>query len=183
MAKTKIDLQSNPKGNKELADKAVWMRELFAGEKVPADLPNLFPLPEVWKYRIDFEDTGLKEGWDKPEYDDSKSWQPLSTWACFEDQGYEKVDGRFWYRLSFDAPQFPAGKKIMMRVGSLDDNGEVYINGKLASKPNSIGMWDKSYAFDVTPFLKPGQKNLIALRGYDSSGAGGIWRPCALYTE
>ncbi|MEI6422242.1 MAG: hypothetical protein WCP55_08490, partial [Lentisphaerota bacterium] len=185
MSKMKIDLQSRPKGRKELEDKVVWKRELFAGEKVvPAEVPNLFPLPEIWKFRVDFEDRGLKDGWEKPGYDDGKGWQPLSTWACFEEQGYAKVDGRFWYRLSFDAPKFPEGKKIKMRVGSLDDNGEVYVNGQLASKPNSSDdMWDKSYEFDVTSFIKPGNRNVIAVRGYDSFGAGGICRPCALYTE
>lgn len=186
IGKTKIGHQSSPKGRKELDDKTVWKRELFAGEKVvPAEVPNLFPLPEIWKFRLDFEDRGLKDGWEKPGYDDSKGWQPLSTWNCYEEQGYPKVDGRFWYRLSFDAPKFPEGKKIKMRVGSLDDNGEVYVNGKLASKPNPYpaDMWDKSYEFDVTKFIKPGDRNVIAVRGYDSFGAGGIWRPCAFYTE
>ena len=38
-------------------------------------------------------------------------------------------------------------------------------------------------AFDATPFLKPGKANVIAIRGYDAFGAGGLWRPCALYTD
>ena len=28
-----------------------------------------------------------------------------------------------------------------------------------------------------------GIENVIAVRGYDSFGAGGIWRPCALHTD
>jgi hypothetical protein len=183
MSKTKIPLQAAPAGRKELADKNVWMEELFAGEPVPANVPDLFPLPEVFKFRVDYEDKGLQEGWQTPDYDDSKGWQPISTWDCYENQGYSEVDGRFWYRVAFTAPQFPAGKRIMMRVGSIDDNGEFYVNGQLAAPPKSGDMWDKSYAFDVTPFIKPGQRNVIAVRGYDATGAGGIWRPCALYTK
>jgi hypothetical protein len=43
--------------------------------------------------------------------------------------------------------------------------------------------WKSSFAFDATPFLLPGKENVIAVRGYDSFGAGGIWKPVAIYTE
>lgn len=185
LAKNKIEPRTQPKGRKELAEKEVWMRELFAFDKVPANVQNIFPLPELWKFRVDFEDKGLQEGWHKTDCDDNKGWNLLSTWDCFENQGYAGVDGRFWYRLEFAAPQFPAGRKILMRIGSLDDDGDIYINGEKAHsrKMTNPDDWQSSFAFDVTPFVKPGQKNVIAVRGYDSMGAGGIWRPCALYTE
>jgi hypothetical protein len=72
-----------------------------------------------------------------------------------------------------------------MRIGSLDDDGDIYINGQLAYSRKMAGPddWKSSFAFDVTPFLIPGKENVIAVRGYDSFGAGGIWRPCAIYTE
>lgn len=181
----KIAEKSEPKGRAALTDRDVWLRELFAFDKAPAKIPNLYPLPEVWKLRIDYEDMGLKEGWHKPDYDDSKGWQPLSTWDCYENQGYAEVDGRFWYRVAFPAPPFPAGKKIIMRIGSLDDDGDIYINGERAYVRKHIHPddWQSSFAFEVTALIKPGQTNVIAVRGYDAMGAGGIWRPCALYTE
>ena len=185
LSQVEIDPHPKPTGRKELEDKQTWLRELFAFDKVPARVPNLFPLPEVWKFTVDYEDQGLREGWQRVDLDDSKNWQPISTWDFFESQGYKFIGGRFWYRVRFAAPLFPKGKKVILRIGSLDDGGDIYINGKLAysRKHENPDDWQSSFAFEVTAFIAPGQENVIAVRGYDSFGAGGIWRPCALYTD
>jgi hypothetical protein len=185
LRKNRITAKAEPKGRAALADREAWLKELYAFDKAPAQIPNLYPLPEVWRLRIDYEDIGLKEGWQKPDYDDGKGWQPISTWDFFENQGYADVDGRFWYRVTFNAPRFPAGKKVYLRIGSLDDDGDIYVNGELAyvRKHNFTDAWQSSFAFEVTPFIRPEGKNTIAVRGYDGFGAGGIWRPCAIYTD
>lgn len=173
-----------PVGLPELKDEKIWKRELFAFDEVPKTIPNLFPLPEVWKFRIDNKNLGLEEGWEKVAYDD-RAWNGISTWNTFERQGYKGVDGRFWYRTKFQAPDFPKGKTIMLRFGSLDDDGDIYINGKLAHSRHLMmpDDWQTSFAFDVTDLIQPGKENVIAVRGYDGFGAGGVWRPVALYTE
>ena len=33
--------------------------------------------------------------------------------------------------MSSDAPDFPKGRKVMLRIGAVDDEGAVYVNGKL----------------------------------------------------
>ena len=173
-----------PLGLPELKDEKVWKRELFARNEVPKAIPNLFPLPELWKFRLDNKNLGLEEGWEKVAYDD-RGWNGISTWNVFERQGYKGVDGRFWYRTKFLAPDFPKGKTIMLRFGALDDDGDIYINGKLAHSRHLImpDDWQTSFAFDVTDFIQTGKENVIAVRGYDAFGAGGVWRPVALYTE
>jgi len=173
-----------PVGLPELNDEDVWKRELFAPNEVPKAIPNLFPLPELWKFRLDNKNLGLEEGWEKVAYDD-RGWNGISTWNVFERQGYKGVDGRFWYRTKFLAPDFPKGKTIMLRFGALDDDGDIYINGKLAHSRHLImpDDWQTSFAFDVTDFIQTGKENVIAVRGYDAFGAGGVWRPVALYTE
>lgn len=173
-----------PAGRSELADKTVWKDELFASDDVPATLTNLTPLPEVWKFRIDADDIGLKEKWEEADYKDS-GWRDISTWQPFEKQGNKGVDGRFWYRVKFQAPKFPDGKRIFLRFGSVDDEGDIYINGQLAHSRHHLlpDDWKTSFEFDATDFIRPGAENVIAVRGYDSTGAGGIWRPVALYTK
>jgi len=138
----------------------------------------------VWKFRLDNRNLGLEKGWEQVAYDDH-GWKEISTWNVFERQGYKGVDGRFWYRTKFQAPDFPKGKPIMLRFGSLDDDGDIYINGKLAHSRHLImpDDWKTSFAFDVTDFIQAGKENVIAVRGYDAFGAGGVWRPVALYTE
>ena len=185
LGKVEIAPRAEPKARKGLDDEKAWLRELFAFDRVPESIENLFPLPEVWKFTVDYEDKGLREGWQKVELDDGQTWQPISTWNFFESQGYQEIGGRFWYRLRVKAPVFPAGKRIFLRIGSLDDGGDIYINGKLAYSRKHVNPddWQSSFAFEVTAFIVQGKENVIAVRGYDSFGAGGIWRPCALYTD
>lgn len=156
------------------------LKELFAGISVPENI-KVFWLPENWKFQLDVDDNGLGKGWQKVEFNDEK-WPLISTYDMYEPQGYVDVDGRFWYRLNFKVPEFEKGR-IMLRIGSLDDGGEVYVNGKLVITQTDANMWDKSFAVDVSEVLKPGRENTIAVRGYDATGGGGIWRPCAIYVE
>lgn len=185
LGNVEIASRLEPGGRRELDDKAVWLRELFAFDRVPDTVPNLFPLPEVWKFRVDYEDKGLREGWHRVDWDDRRGWQSISTWNFFESQGYKDVSGRFWYRLTFTAPELPPQKKVFLRIGSLDDGGDIYINGQLAysRKHENPDDWQSSFAFDATQFVKAGKENVIAVCGYDAFGAGGIWRPCALHTD
>jgi beta-galactosidase/beta-glucuronidase len=179
-----VSPEAKPQSRKELADETVWRRELFFNAKVPETIENLFPMPDIWKFRLDYRDEGLLKGWEKSDYDD-KGWQPASTGDYMERQGNFAAGGRFWYRVKFQAPEFPAGKKIVMRIGALDDDGDIYINGQLAFSRKFEGPddWKSSFAFDITPYLIPEKENVIAVRGYDSFGAGGIWKPVAIYTE
>lgn len=185
LAKNVIAPRVEPVGRRELDDRARWLTDLFAFDRAPATVPNLFPLPELWKFRIDDKDQGLREGWQAVDRDDSRGWQVISTWNFIEPQGYKEVNGRYWYRLKVEIPAFPPGRRVFMRIGSLDDDGDIYINGQLAYSRKHVNPddWQSSFAFDATPFLKPGEANVIAIRGYDSFGAGGLWRPCALYTD
>jgi hypothetical protein len=161
-----------------------WMKELFAGCAVPSNVPNLFPLPELWKFHIDYRNEGLAAGYFKPDYDDRLGWPALSSWNNPSAQGYNsQVGGYLWHRVTFQAPVFPAGKKVFLRIGSLDDSGDVYLNGaKVGSQPEPRD-WDKSFVMDVTQTVKSGGANVLAVRGYDSGGGEGVWRPSALYTE
>lgn len=177
-----------PSASKELAGKGPqderWLKELFAGAAVPEKNPNLFPLPELWKFHVDYENKGVEKGYFKIDYDDSSGWPALSSWNMPSFQGYNsQIGGDFWYRVKFKATEFPAGKKIFLRIGSLDDTGDVYLNGvKVGSQPDPLN-WDKSFAMDVTKDIKLGEDNVLAIHGYDCGGGEGVWRPSALYTE
>lgn len=177
-----------PSARKELVGLGLgderWMKEFFAGApKIPENIRDLFPLPENWKFHVDCEDEGIEKGFFKTVYDDSIGWPWVSTWNMPSSQGYNQVGGTFWYRLKFKAPVFPSGKKILLRIGSLDDTGDVYLNGVKVGSQSDCLNWDKSFAVDVTETIKQGGENVLAVRGYDCGGGEGVWRPCALYTE
>ena len=166
------------------ADEAGRMKELFARDKPPAGLANLFWLPEVWKFRIDPARTAVQQGWTKPEFDDA-AWAGISTWNFYERQGFDWYDGAFCYRVRFKAPDFPKGKPVCLRIGAIDDEGAVYVNGVLVHTRWHLNPldWMTSFEIDVTAQLRPGAENVVAVVGNDEYGVGGIWKPCALYTR
>ncbi len=170
-------------GRPGLTEEKARLAGIFAGTEVPKKVENLFVLPEYWKFRADPNDVGLKEKYESPACDDSKGWQSISTWNWFEPQGYEFLNGSFWYRCRFKAPPMPAGKKMILRIGSIDDCGDVYFNGVKVASRRSPSDWDKSIAADITTLWNADGENVIAVHGHDSYGAGGIWRPSAIYTE
>ncbi len=148
----------------------------------PAQLPNSFPLPEIWKFRIDWNNAAEKERWFEPGFDDSKNFQPVSVFDIIENQGYPLIDGHFCYRVRFNAPRFPAEKKIYLRFGGIDDRGKIYVNGILAGE-TKITDWDNPCVFEVTQMIRSGQENQITVLGHDSYGGAGIWRGAVLYTD
>ncbi len=92
-----------------------------------------------------------------------------------------------WYRKSFSVPDNERGRKIFIYFDGIYDNSEVWINGKLIGKrPNGY----ISFQYDLTPFIKFGDKNLIAVkvdhslygdsRWYTGSG---IYRNVSLIVE
>ncbi len=66
-----------------------------------------------------------------------------------------------WYRKIFTLPAFSKGKTATILFDGAMSNAEVYINGK------KVGYWPygyNSFHFDITPFLIPGQENVLAVR-------------------
>jgi hypothetical protein len=69
----------------------------------------------------------------------------------------------------------------------VDEDCEIWINGQRAFDhtfattglpPDQI--WLAPFAFDVAPFMRPGQPNLIAIRVKNTLGMGGVWQPAYL---
>lgn len=65
------------------------------------------------------------------------------------------------YRQTFDIPANWKGEQIYLHVGSATSNLEVWVNG------HHVGYSEDSKVaaiFDLTPYIKPGEKNLIAMQ-------------------
>lgn len=80
-----------------------------------------------------------------------------------------------WYRLTFDAPGFEEGKTATLVFDGAMSHTRVYVNGQEA------GYWPygyNSFYFDVTSFLKPGQKNELAVR-LENDRESSRWYPGA----
>jgi beta-galactosidase len=84
-----------------------------------------------------------------------------------------------WYRKHFTVPAADAGKQIFVDFDGAMAYAKIWLNGKY------VGTWPygyNSFRMDLTPFIKPGQENTLAVRldteSWDSRWypGGGIYR-------
>ena len=80
-----------------------------------------------------------------------------------------------WYRLDFEAPSFADGKQATLIFDGAMSHARVYVNGKEA------GYWPygyNSFHLDVTPYLKAGEVNELAVR-LENENESSRWYPGA----
>ncbi len=83
--------------------------------------------------------------------------------------------GTGWYRKTFTLNAADAGKRVYLDFDGVMAFPNVYINGQLA------GQWDygyMSFRVDATPYVRLGQKNIIAV-SVDTGNQGTRWYPGA----
>jgi exo-1,4-beta-D-glucosaminidase len=90
----------------------------------------------------------------------------------------------WWYRTEFTAPASAhAGERQWLHFGGINYRGDVWLNGhKIADSANVAGAY-RTYDFDVTEFLKPGRKNVLAVETFAPTekdlGINWVdWNPC-----
>ena len=142
----------------------------------PPEQPNIkIDISSGWKFRIDPDTTGLSEKWYKKEFDDSK-WSDIITPALWEDHGHSGYDGYGWYRNWITISPGKKSDSLFLILGGVDDEYDLFINGdKIAhhGAPNA-SVYNTLTWTNITPHIKYGVKNLIALRINDWGGGGGI---------
>lgn len=76
-----------------------------------------------------------------------------------------------WYRKTF-VSEAPAGKRVFIDFGGVYMNSAVYVNGTcVGRRPNGY----VSFRYDITPYLKPKQSNVIAVRVDNSQQPNSRW--------
>ena len=86
-----------------------------------------------------------------------------------------KYWGAVWYRKHFVLPPTDTGKKIRLEIDGAMSCAEIWLNGQF------IGGWPYGYAsfeLDLTPFIKFGGENILAIR-LDSPPDASRWYPGA----
>ncbi len=141
-------------------------------------------LEGMWKFHWVKDHNLAPEGFYANGYDDSQ-WTDFPVPGLFELNGYGdpiyKNVGYAWatqfrsnppyveeknnytgsYRKEVDIPSSWSGQKIYLHVGSATSNLQVWVNGQ------NVGYSEDSKVaaeVDLTPYLKAGQKNLIAMQ-------------------
>lgn len=153
-------------------------------------------LTGAWRFCIDPDDRGIAGGWAASSFDDH-AWQTLQVPGCWEEQGITMVppgsqphpipgiqwtdyDGIAWYRLRFTIPKAWAKKRLILRLGSVDDEDQTFINGKAvgAIGPGVTQPVLRLRRYVVSAGLvRAGIVNVLAIRVVDRGGPGGLMGP------
>lgn len=137
-------------------------------------------LEGTWRFR-----TGDDLSWKEPRLDD-KGWINVRVPGFWETQGFREHDGWAWYRLTFRPLPGLSERGLVLFLGRIDDNDEVYLNGRRIGRTggfpegknpdgdfNDYSIWR---AYTIPPgALREGAKNVIAVRVYDRFMHGGIY--------
>jgi exo-1,4-beta-D-glucosaminidase len=69
----------------------------------------------------------------------------------------------WWYRREFDVPENYKGKTVWLAFRGINYRADIWINGtKVAGSDQIVGAF-RRYELDVTKFVKPGAKNVVAV--------------------
>ena len=80
--------------------------------------------------------------------------------------------GMGWYRKQFTVPASARGKYIVVDFDGVYRNSEVWINGHfLGKRPNGY----ISFRYELSPYLKYGGSNVIAVRADNSKQPNSRW--------
>jgi len=162
----------------------IWDRSLILVRE------HTVPLPRTWKFMWDPGETGQKEGWHMPGFND-RDWLDIGTDSPWEKQPAgqawkqrhgQDYNGIAWYRVRFSVRPDQRGKRLALLFGAVDEGCTIWVNGRevltrvfdAAKKPNS---WAEAFEVQLNDLAPPGQENVIAVRVEDRAGAGGIWKP------
>jgi len=131
-----------------------------------------------WRFNL----SDVKEG-SSSTLDDSK-WRKLDLphdWSVEGTLSPDKASctgylpgGIGWYRKSFTFPDSAKSKKVFIYFEGVYNHSEVFINGvSVGKRPNGY----ISFMYDLTPYLKIGQENLLSVRVDHSLERDSRWYP------
>ena len=123
-------------------------------------------MERVWALSLEVENASTLNEFADINLDDS-GWNNIPVPSNWEMEGYSRPTYGFaddavgLYRRVVQIPSSFAGKRVLWHFDGVLDSAEIFVNGKfMGAHENGYGAFD----IDITSALKPGEKNIIALR-------------------
>jgi hypothetical protein len=146
-------------------------------------------LPLHMKFRRDPFNEGIVGRWDEPSHDTS-DWGSENTFYTWDqqdeplDDAGHHYDGYGWYRASVEVPAKFEGREMRFWSGGAINEAWVWINGGYAGHKEHKIWWSRpqSFELDVTDRIRPGEKNVIAIRVLNDADIGGLYRRAFLWS-
>ena len=204
-----------------LGAQLIFCATLHATSVIPADPQFVHSLDGQWSFRLeqDGEYVKPKDGKPRPvklpatfipfeklDYKPDASWQPITVpgnWEMFgwSPATYLQPDNAIGlYRLEFDVPADWKDRVVKLNFDGVQNGAELYLNGQPVNvdEPSEgkanlhIGGYT-AFQADLTPAVKFGEKNLLAIRVYKNTNyadmdsgdyffLGGIHRDVTLFS-
>ena len=180
----KVTLNDHPGYGKELvlsdedSRAAIVRRDLDV--PVPPPPTITISLLDAWKFSTDPDTAGDRVGWASPMFNDTR-WNVIPADRPWEDRGYPNYDGIAWYRKWVMIPADVSVPHLYAAFGSVDDEYDIFVNGVKAAHHSPS--WNALTFTDILPYVRQGERNLIALRVNDLGGEGGLSGPTAMITD
>ncbi len=156
-----------------------------------SDGETVAELPLEMAFARDPFNEGIMADWYHPAFDDS-GWDTKNTFYTWEQQdppeslrGHSYA-GYGWYRADVEVDGAFSGRPIRLFVGGAINEAWVWVNGRyIGHRPHQL-WWRGAAAhridLDITDAVRPGQRNMIAIRVLkDADAGGGIYERGFLY--
>lgn len=117
--------------------------------------------------------TGEAASWPSVAFDD-RHWPRMNVPGNWESRQLPGIDGVVWFRRSFTLTPAQAGAAATLRLGTIDDRDEVYINGTLIGKTNGYNIIRE---YTVPAGILRAGNNIIVVRIEDTGSEGGFTAP------
>jgi Glycosyl hydrolases family 2, sugar binding domain/Glycosyl hydrolases family 2, TIM barrel domain/Glycosyl hydrolases family 2 len=151
----------------------------------PVSVPQAIPLPEhprpdfqredwqnlngPWQFQFDAQDAGQAQGWFQRGLPAARPIVVPFPWGSLL-SGVPDSAPIGWYHRTIDVPaEWTArGRRVFLVVGAADWRTTAWLDGR------ALGSHDGGYVpfeFELTPYVKPGQKQLLVLRVDDAPRA------------
>ena len=115
-------------------------------------------------------------------------WVPILPYAkeASHSHGYKTVGYKYpetsvgWYRKTFKIGNEDLGERLMLRFDGIFRNAQVWFNGfYMGTEPSGY----TTQVFDITPYVKYGEDNLICVRADASLEEGWFYEGAGIYRD
>ena len=159
-------------------------------DRLRAGNPAVFPMTGAWRFKLDHGISPAVKGelppdaavpdFATPAASDA-DWKDIPVPANWEVEGFSiptyqertgnQSDDIGLYRRWVQVPASFAGQRVFWHFDGVYDGAEVFVNGQRAGYHES-GF--TAFDIDVTTALKPGRRNLMAVRVYKKTSSGSL---------
>ena len=153
----------------------IWKIKL---DRAFGEVGKLYTLPLEWAFKIDPDDVGLTQQWQKTT--SFEDWQSMRVDDHWTDQG-EENRGTGWYGIEFEIPRGYAGRPLALWFGAIDGTYEIFIDGeKVAERHTPATLtWQYGFFCPLNPQMGWG-KHTMLVRVVKPNYKAGIWKEISL---